>query len=270
MGSPRGSAGRDRGDVAGRANAGQRETGSSPNDPASASVGELVVECARGNEKLRRLVATLLHPNGRRLCPHRRECGCLDHPLGTRGTPAPPAARRLLLDAAGRAAAPLVQTPLAAWAREIVSIDESTLDAVQRWLEPLRHRPAGDAALLAGKIAGRFNLRTQQWDLLQYRSNVWANCKVEVLSLLEGLMPGSLILFDLGYFSFAWFDYLTQMGYCYICRWREKTTYRIIHTYYRHHEILDAVVGSEPAKEPMPVMQSAWCALAMASSFGST
>ncbi len=89
MGSPRGSAGRDRGDVAGRANAGQRETGSSPNDPASASVGELVVECARGNEKLRRLVATLLHPNGRRLCPHRRECGCLDHPLGTRGTRSP-------------------------------------------------------------------------------------------------------------------------------------------------------------------------------------
>jgi len=138
--------------------------------------------------------------------------------------------------------APLVQTPLAAWAREIVSIDESTLDAVQRWLEPLRNRPKGDAALLAGKIAGRFNLRTQQWDYLQYRSNVWANCKVEVLSLLEGLMPGSLILFDLGYFSFAWFDYLTQMGYCYICRWREKTTYRIIHTNYRHHEILDAVV----------------------------
>jgi hypothetical protein len=65
--------------------------------------------------------------------------------------------------------APLVQTPLAAWAFEIVSIDESTLDAVQRWLEPLRHRPKGDPALLAGKIAGRFNLRSQQWDYLQYR-----------------------------------------------------------------------------------------------------
>jgi len=106
MGSPRGSAGRDRGDAAGRANTGQRETGSSPKDPASASVGEPAVERAAGHEELRRLVATLLHPNGRQLCPPHRECGCLDHPLGTRRTRAPPAARRLLRDAAGRAAGP--------------------------------------------------------------------------------------------------------------------------------------------------------------------
>ncbi len=84
-------------------------------------------------------------------------------------------------------------------------------------------------------------------------------------------MPGSLILFDLGYFSFAWFDYLTQMGYCYICRWREKTTYRIIHTYYRHHEILDAVVwlgASKGAHAGHAVrLVRRW---RMASSFGST
>ena len=104
MGSPRGSVGRDRGDAAGRANAGQKETGSPPNDPTSASVGELVVECARGNEKLCRLVATGLHSSDRQLCSPHRECGCLDHPLGTRGARPAPAARPLLLDAAGRAA----------------------------------------------------------------------------------------------------------------------------------------------------------------------
>ena len=32
------------------------------------------------------------------------------------------------------------------------------------------------------------------------------------------------------------------MGYWYISRLREKTTYRILHTYYRHEGILDAVV----------------------------
>ena len=140
--------------------------------------------------------------------------------------------------------APLGQRlmPLASFAPEIVAIDESTLDAVYRLLKPLRHLPAGDLGLLPGKLAGRFNLRTQQWELVQYRSEVLGNCKVDVLSLLEGLVAGSLILFDLGYFSFAWFDYLTQMGYYYISRYREKTTYQLIHTYYSHEGILDALV----------------------------
>jgi hypothetical protein len=170
MGSPRGSVGRDRGDAAGRANAGQKETGSPPNDPTSASVGELVVECACGNEKLCRLVATGLHTSDRQLCSPHRECGCASRTRLEQGglDPLQQLARSYSTRLPERLA-PLVQTPLAAWAREIVSIDESTLDAVQRWLEPLRHRPKGDPALLAGKIAGRFNLRSQQWDLLQSR-----------------------------------------------------------------------------------------------------
>ena len=131
---------------------------------------------------------------------------------------------------------------LAPWASRIVCLDETTGDAVQRHLKPLRELPAGDDRLLAGKLAGRFNIRTQQWELLQWRSHVRANCKVEVLSLLEGLPAGSLILFDLGYFSFAWLDYLTQMHYCFVCRLREKVSYRIVHTYYRHEGILDALV----------------------------
>ena len=131
---------------------------------------EPAVERAAGHEELRGLVATLLHPNGRQLCPHRSECGCASRTRLEQGglEPLQQLARYYSTLLAERLA-PLVQTPLAAWAREIVSIDESTLDAVQRWLEPLRHRPKGDPALLAGKIAGRFNLRTQQWDLLQYR-----------------------------------------------------------------------------------------------------
>jgi hypothetical protein len=100
----------------------------------------------------------------------------------------------------------------------------------------------GDPRLLPGKLAARFNIRSQQWDFLQYRDLVQGNCKLEILTLLEGLAAGSLILFDLGYFSFPFFDYLTQMGYWYISRLREKTTYRILHTYYRHEGILDAVV----------------------------
>jgi hypothetical protein len=136
----------------------------------------------------------------------------------------------------------LPTTPLAAFATEIVALDETTLDAVSRYLAPLRTLPKGDLRLLPGKLAARFNIRTQHWDFLQYRSQVQGNCKLEILTLLQGLPWGSLILFDLGYFRFPWFDYLTQMGYWFVSRLREKTTYRILHTYYRHEGILDAVV----------------------------
>lgn len=142
---------------------------------------------------------------------------------------------------------PIVTTTLAPFASEIVALDETTLDAVARHLSWLRELPVGDPRLLAGKLAGRFNIRSQQWDCVQFRSNVLANCKVEVLCLLEGLAAGSLLLFDLGYFSFAWLDYLTQQHYWWVSRLREKTRYHIAHTYYRHQEILDALVwlGSE-------------------------
>lgn len=136
----------------------------------------------------------------------------------------------------------LVTCPLAPFASRIVCIDETTWDAIKRHLKVLRDIPAGDVRLLPGKLAGRFNIATQQWELLQWRNNVVANCKVEVLSLLEGLPAFALILFDLGYFSFAWLDYLTQMQYWFVCRLREKVSYRLVHTFYRHEGILDALV----------------------------
>lgn len=131
---------------------------------------------------------------------------------------------------------------LAPFASRIVCLDETTWDAVQRHLPALRTLSKGERGLLPGKLAGRFDIRSQQWDLVQWRNNVLGNCKVEVLSLLEGLPPFSLILFDLGYFSFPWFDYLTQQQYLFISRLREKVSYRLVHTYYCHQGTLDALV----------------------------
>lgn len=131
---------------------------------------------------------------------------------------------------------------LAPFARQIMALDETTLDAVMRHLPSLRPLRKGDPALLAGKLATRFDLRRQQWEFVQFRANVQANCKVEILSLLDGLLQESLLLFDLGYFSFAWFDYLTQARYWYVTRLREKTSYEIVHTFYRHEGTLDALV----------------------------
>lgn len=92
----------------------------------------------------------------------------------------------------------IVATDLAPFASRIVALDETTWDAVQRHLAPLRQVPDGDARLLPGKLAARFDIRSQQWDFVQWRTNPQANCKVDVCSLLQDLPPLSLLLFDLG------------------------------------------------------------------------
>ena len=152
--------------------------------------------------------------------------------------------------------AELPTTQLAPFAHEILALDETTLDAVMRHLPSLRPLRKGEPGLLAGKLAGRFNIRTQQWDFVQFRANAQANCKVEILSLLEGVPLESLLLFDLGYFSFAWFDYLTQAHYWYVTRLREKICYQLIHTFYRDEGTLDALVwlgSSHGARAGYPV-----------------
>jgi hypothetical protein len=95
---------------------------------------------------------------------------------------------------------------------------------------------------LPGKLAGRYDVRKQQWDLVQWRQDAQANCKMNVGSLLQGLPAGSLLLFDLGYFAFWWFDQLSERGYWWISRLREKTSYEIVHVYWRYEGHLDALI----------------------------
>ncbi len=51
---------------------------------------------------------------------------------------------------------------------------KTTLDAISRRLNWARALKKGDLRSLAGKLAGRFNIRTQQWDLVQFRVSVSA------------------------------------------------------------------------------------------------
>lgn len=53
---------------------------------------------------------------------------------------------------------------------------------------------------------------------------------------------GSLILADLGYFSFAWFDDLTSAGYSWVSRLRSKTSWTKVHTYYEDATTFDGVI----------------------------
>ena len=135
-----------------------------------------------------------------------------------------------------------VPTTLAPFATEIFCLDETRLDAVRRYLKPLRGFSAHDPACFAGKLVGLLDLRAQRWLRLEWREDVHENCRVDMLDFLQGLSVGSLLLFDLGYFSFSFFDILTQWKLWWVSRYRENTSYQIAHVFYRQREVLDALV----------------------------
>ena len=89
---------------------------------------------------------------------------------------------------------------------------------------------------------GCFDLRRQQWARVEHQPAPQQNEKVAARELVADLPAGSLILADLGYFGFAWFDDLTDAGHWWVSRLREKTSYELLHAHYREGDTLDALV----------------------------
>ena len=138
--------------------------------------------------------------------------------------------------------APFVDKTLAPFATEVMALDETTLDKIARMLPALRELAKGDKRLLPGKLVGLFDIRRQQWWTVQHIANPNQNEKVASHGVLAGLRKGSLILADLGYFAFAWFDYLTDQGYYWISRFRAKTSYHPLHVFYQRGDVFDGIV----------------------------
>lgn len=154
--------------------------------------------------------------------------------------------------------APYAATDLAPFAAAVVVLDETTLDPVARHLPALRGAPP--SACLPGKVAGVFDLRTQLWHQLIVGDVPHQNEKVLARDLVATLPPKSLILADLGYFGFQWFDDLTDGEHFWVSRLRAKTSYRVLHTHYQQGDTLDALVwlgayNADKAKHAVRLVQ---------------
>ncbi len=131
---------------------------------------------------------------------------------------------------------------LAPFANEVMCIDESTLDAMSRTLPTLRAVPEGDSRLLPGKLSGVFDVRRQQWREVRFQPNPLQNEKVSARDLVADLPEGTLVVADLGYFGFAWFDWLTDSGFHWLSRLRARTSYKVLHTFYKRGDVFDGIV----------------------------
>ncbi len=149
---------------------------------------------------------------------------------------------------------------LAPWASQVLVLDESTLDAVGRWLPELRRLLPGDPGLLAGRISALFDVRRQQWVRVEVWQEATANCKQQARLLLEGLQAGTLLLFDRGYLSFPWFDELTERKLWWISRYANHASLQMRHVFYQGDGVLDALVllgryRADRAKYPVRLVQ---------------
>ncbi len=160
--------------------------------------------------------------------------------LAAGGTAALVALFRRISAALAARLAPFADATLAPFAAEVVALDSTTLDPLARSLPALRGLPT--KARLPGKLAGLFDLRRQQWRHVQHVADAAENDKVAARGLLAGLPPGSLVLADLGYFAFAWFDDLAAAGHYYISRLRAGTSYEVLHAFYHQGDTFDGLV----------------------------
>jgi len=116
-------------------------------------------------------------------------------------------------------------TDLAPFVSGIYAIDDTTLDAVARRTKLLREKKKGDAALLAGRLGSCIDLLTGKFAQLVYDRDAMSNEKNHFRPLVEGLEPRAMLVFDLGYFSFDLFDWITEQGHFFVTRMRKQATF---------------------------------------------
>ena len=159
---------------------------------------------------------------------------------------------------------PLVESwqdrTLAPFARDVFALDESTLDQVGRFLPWLRGVPSGKQELLAGRISALFDVRRQQWVRLEVLKEAKANCKNVAVAMLDGLHPGTLLLFDRGSLGFALFDELSERGLWWISRYANAVSFQVSHVCDQSDGVLDAIVylgvhRADQARHPVRLLQ---------------
>jgi DDE family transposase len=131
---------------------------------------------------------------------------------------------------------------LAPFASRIYALDESTMRAIKRWLQELRDVPVGEPSLLAGRLIGLFDIRRQQWVRIDWLPKAIANCQGQAEAMLSQVEMGALLLFDLGYYNFEWFDTLTQRGIWWVARLRSNGSYVIEHCLLQRDGYFEALI----------------------------
>lgn len=143
---------------------------------------------------------------------------------------------------------------------QIALLDGSTLEALRKKTQALRGR---DGTVLAGRMMVRVEAFSQRplWHL--YTEDAAANDKRFAPQILAAVPRGGLVVFDLGFFSFLWFDDFTDQQKFFVTRMRHKTAYRTLAVlsqgpYYRDELVKVGQYRAHPCRHPLRMVSVLW------------
>lgn len=137
--------------------------------------------------------------------------------------------------------------------------DGSTLEALRHKLKELDEQ----ARPLGGKMLAVVELFTRRPQHTWYTEDAPANDKSFCHQLLAALPAGGLVVFDLGWFGFPFFDQLTADGKFFVTRLREKTAYKVVEVLgagacWRDEIIELGIYRSNPCRERGRLVSVLW------------
>jgi Transposase DDE domain len=139
-------------------------------------------------------------------------------------------------------------------------VDGSTLEALRKKTEVLQRR---EGLVLGGKMMVMVEAFSHRplWQL--YTEDAAANDKRFTAEILAALPPGGLLVFDLGFFSFLWFDDFTNGQRFFVTRMREKTAYRTVQVLSQGVQYRDEIIQvgqyrSNPCTHPLRMVSVLW------------
>jgi hypothetical protein len=142
----------------------------------------------------------------------------------------------------------------------IAMVDGSTLEAIRKKTQTLQ---AQAGLVLAGRMMVMVEAFTHrpQWQL--YTTDAAANDKRFAQEILAAVPERGLLIFDLGFFSFLWFDEFTDRHKFFVTRLRQKTAYRttqlLSHSPYYRDELLEVgLYHSHPCRHPLRLISVLW------------
>jgi hypothetical protein len=137
------------------------------------------------------------------------------------------------------------------------ALDGTTLEALFRKLQALQEVPE---APLAGHLGVVADLLTHLPVRIWYAEDPASNDKAFLPQLLAWLPRDSLLVFDLGYFAFPFFDALTTAGSWFVTRLRAKTSYTVQQVLCEQPQVRDRIVHlgqyrSNPSQHPVRLIE---------------
>jgi hypothetical protein len=121
----------------------------------------------------------------------------------------------------------------------IYAVDGSALEALFRKLKALQDTPAGS---LAGKICTVIDLATRLPEQIWYNAEALAHDTNFLAKILSMVHPGTLWIFDRGFYDFAFFDALIDRGGHFITRLKSNAVLSVQDILAHSPEVRDRLI----------------------------